>query len=175
MTCIQYKLLLERRNQCLWSIRAYDRSARAPDIITVQGPQSQRKSSSADAPLCKYIERRQCNLSSYCAALQPISRASCGGKCAQRWHFHGESRRVPASTHVIGCNNPRDEVARHKKCKMLVYCAAPQQICETRTRCKRAQISELVHDAHTLQLAILTPCTSAKRQRRAQNTVRQVA
>ena len=141
----------------------------------MQGPQSQRKSSSADAPLCKYIERRQCNLSSYCAALQPISRASCGGKCAQKWHFHGESRRDPASTHVIGCNNPRDEVARHKKCKILVYCAAPQQICETRTRCKRAQISELVHDAHTLQLAILTPCTSAKRQRRAQNTVRQVA
>jgi len=32
----------------------------------------------------------------------------------------------------------------------------------------RAQISELVHDAHTLQLAILTPCTAAKRQRRAQ-------
>ncbi len=119
-------------------------------------------------------ERRQCNLSSYCAALQPISRASCGGKCAQKWHFHGESRRVPASTHVIGCNNPRDEVARHKKCKILVYCAAPQQICETRTRCKRAQISELVHDAHTLQLAILTPCTAAKRQCRAQNTVRQV-
>ncbi len=26
--------------------------------------------------------------------------------------------------------------------------------------CKRAQISELVHDAHTLQRAILTPCTN---------------
>jgi hypothetical protein len=53
-----------------------------------------------------------------------------------------------ASTHVIGCNNPRDEVARHKKCKILRYCAAPQQLCETRRCCKcckRAQSSELEH------------------------------
>ena len=26
--------------------------------------------------------------------------------------------------------------------------------------CKRAEVSELVHDAHTLQRAILTPCTA---------------
>jgi hypothetical protein len=32
-----------------------------------------------------------------------------------------------------------------------------------------------LQDAKDLQLAIITPCTSAKRQRRAQNTARQVA
>ena len=36
-------------------------------------------------------ERRQCNLSSYCAAPQPITSASCGGKCAPKWHIHGDS------------------------------------------------------------------------------------
>jgi len=28
--------------------------------------------------------------------------------------------------------------------------------------CKRAEVSELVHDAHTLQRAILTPCTARR-------------
>ena len=56
-----------------------------------------------------------------------------------------ESRRAQASTHVIGCNNPRDEVERHKKCNILRYCAAQQQLCETCRCCKRAQISELEH------------------------------
>jgi hypothetical protein len=60
-------------------------------ITKVQGPQSQRKSSSADAPVCKDRERKQCNLSSYCAAPQPLCSASCGGKCARKWHFHGNS------------------------------------------------------------------------------------
>jgi hypothetical protein len=56
-----------------------------------------------------------------------------------------ESRRAPASTHVICCNNQRDEVARHKKCNILRYCAAQQQLCETCRCCKHAQISELEH------------------------------
>jgi hypothetical protein len=56
-----------------------------------------------------------------------------------------ESRRAPASTHVIGYNNPRDEVARHRKYNFFRCCAAPQQLCGTRRCCKRAQISELEH------------------------------
>ena len=61
-------------------------------IIIVRGPQSQRKSLSADVPVCKDRERKQCNPSSYCAALQPLCSASCGGKCARKWHFHGNSQ-----------------------------------------------------------------------------------
>ena len=57
--------------------------------IAVRGPQSQRKSSSADAPVCKDREHKQRNLSSYCAAPQPLCSASCGCKCARKWHFHG--------------------------------------------------------------------------------------
>jgi hypothetical protein len=51
-------------------------------IITVRGPQSQRKSSSADAPLCKDREHKQRNLSSYCAGPQPLCSTSSGGNCA---------------------------------------------------------------------------------------------
>jgi hypothetical protein len=58
-------------------------------MILVRGPQSQRKSSSADAPVWKDRERKQCDLSSYFAALQPLCTAICGGKCARKWHFHG--------------------------------------------------------------------------------------
>ncbi len=43
----------------------------------LRGPQSQRKSSSADAPVCKDREHKLCNLSSYCAAPQPLCSASC--------------------------------------------------------------------------------------------------
>ncbi len=59
-------------------------------INPARGPQSQRKSSSADAPLCDR-ELEQCNLSSYCAAPQPLCSASCGGKNARKWRFHGNS------------------------------------------------------------------------------------
>ena len=58
-------------------------------MILVRGPQSQRKSSSADAPVWKDRESKQCDLSSYFAALQPLCTAICGGKCARKWHFHG--------------------------------------------------------------------------------------
>ena len=57
--------------------------------IAVRGPQSQRKSSSADVPVCKDRDCKQCNLSSYCAALQQLCSDSCVGKCAQKRHFHG--------------------------------------------------------------------------------------
>ena len=56
-----------------------------------------------------------------------------------------ESRRVSGPTHVICCNNPRDEVASLKKHNLLRYSVAPQHLCET-CRCgKQAQISELEH------------------------------
>ena len=69
-------------------------------IITVRGPQSQHNSSSADAPLCKDKERKQCNLSSYCAAPQPLCSASCGGKCARKWHLYTAAR-THASTRFV--------------------------------------------------------------------------
>ncbi len=40
--------------------------------------QSQRKSSSVDAPLCKIRELTQCKVSSYCASPQPLCSTSCG-------------------------------------------------------------------------------------------------
>jgi hypothetical protein len=67
-------------------------------IILVRGPQSQCKSSSADVPVCKDRERKQCDLSSYCADLQPLCIASCGCKCARKWHFHGNSHTCHAAS-----------------------------------------------------------------------------
>jgi hypothetical protein len=70
---------------------------------------------------------------------------TCEGIPDTRCPLPRESRRASAPTHVIGCNNPRDEVASLKKHNLLRYSAAPQQLCET-CRCgKRAQISELEH------------------------------
>jgi len=101
-------MLLESRSQCLWSMRPYNRSSPVTEhIITVRGPQSQRKSSSADAPVCKDREHKLCNLSSYCAAPQPLCSASCGGKCARKWHLHSmlhksrcSVRRRPPPRHI---------------------------------------------------------------------------
>jgi len=72
----------------------------------VRGPQSQRKSSSADAQLCKDRQRKQCNLSSYCAAPQPLCSASCGTKCARKWHFHGNSHTCHL-THILDIRIPQ--------------------------------------------------------------------
>ena len=100
-------MLLERRSQCLWSMRPYNRSSPMTEhIITVRGPQSQRKSSSADAPVCKDREHKLCNLSSYCAAPQPLCSASCGGKCARKWHLH-------SMLHKSRCSVRRRPPLRH--------------------------------------------------------------
>jgi hypothetical protein len=69
-------------------------------IITVRGPQSQRKSSSADAPVCQDREHKLCSLLSYCAAPQPLCSASCGGKCARKWHLYTAAR-THASTRFV--------------------------------------------------------------------------
>ena len=70
---------------------------------------------------------------------------TCEGIPDTRCPLPRESRRASAPTHVIGCNNPRDEVASLKKHNLLRYSVAPQHLCET-CRCgKRAQISELEH------------------------------
>jgi hypothetical protein len=66
---------------------------------------------------------------------------------------------------AIGCNNERDEVARHKKRNLLRYCAALQHLCGTRRCGKRAQISELEHIISELKhspVPLATPAATAR-------------
>jgi hypothetical protein len=80
----------------------------------VRGPQSQRKSLSAYAQVCKDRERKQCNLLSYCAAPQPLCNASCDGKCARKWHFH--------------CNSHACQHALHQRTKTPPICHTPSSL-----------------------------------------------
>ena len=79
-------------------------------------------------------------------------KAACTHLCHMRVHSRqrvpaaSSISRAPAPTHVITCNNPRDEVAGHKKCNLLRYCAVPQQLSGDAAhvlKFTRAHISEL--------------------------------
>ena len=81
-------------------------------------------------------------------------KAACTHLCHMRVHSRqrvpaaSSISRAPAPTHVITCNNPRDEVAGHKKCNLLRYCAVPQQLSGDAAhvlKFTRAHISELEH------------------------------
>ena len=123
-------MLLESRSQCLWSMRPYNRSSPMTEhIITVRGPQSQRKSSSADAPVCKDREHKLCNLSSYCAAPQPLCSASCGGKCARKWHLHSSSHTCQHALRQRALTPPHAAPKRSPACPLSSL--AP---CQTRPR-----------------------------------------
>ena len=97
--------------------------------IAVRGPQSQRKSSSADAPVCKDREHKLCNLSSYCAAPQPLCSASCGGKCARKWHLHSSSHTCQHALRQRVLTPPHAAPKRSPACPLSSL--AP---CQTRPR-----------------------------------------
>ena len=97
--------------------------------IAVRGPQSQRKSSSADAPVCKDREHKLCNLSSYCAAPQPLCSASCGGKCARKWHLHSSSHTCQHALRQRALTPPHAAPKRSPACPLSSL--AP---CQTRPR-----------------------------------------
>ena len=125
--CAAPQQLCETRRCCKCCKRA--QSSELEHIIAVQGPQRQRKSSSADAPVCQDREHKLCSLLSYCAAPQPLCSASCGGKCARKWHLHSSSHTCQHALRQRALTPPHAAPKRSPACPLSSL--AP---CQTRPR-----------------------------------------